>query len=102
MPMFTTARIRSPVAPVQAPERTRLARSLMRSSTAWTSGTTLRPSTSITASRGARRATCRTGRPSVTLMRSPANIASMRRGRPARRASAASRTSVSRVTRFLE
>ena len=74
----------------------------MRSSTAWTSGTTLCPSTSITSSRGARSATCSAGRPSVTLIRSPANIASMRRGRPARRASAASRTSVSRVTRFFE
>ena len=84
MPMFTTARMRSPVAPVQAPERTRSANPDMRSSTACTSGTTLWPSTSITASRGARSATCSAGRPSVTLIRSPANIASMRRGSPAR------------------
>ena len=34
----------------------------MRSSTAWTSGTTFTPSTMMTASRGARRATCSTAR----------------------------------------
>ena len=82
MPMLTTLRIRSPVAPVHAPERTRAARSAIRSSTSWTSGTTSWPSTSITASRGARSATCSTGRSSVTLMRSPRNIASARRATP--------------------
>ncbi len=102
IPMLTTWRMRSPVAPVHAPERTRVARSAIRSSTSWTSGTTSWPSTSITASRGARRATCRTGRFSVTLMRSPRNIAAARRSTPARSASATSSASVSRVTRFLE
>ena len=51
--------------------------------------TTLWPSTSITASRGARSAMCSTGRPSVTLIRSPANIASRAGDAPARSASAA-------------
>ena len=50
----------------------------MRSSTSCTFGTTSSPSTTIDASRGARSATCSTGRFSVTLMRSPRNIASIR------------------------
>ena len=54
------------------------------------------PSTRMRSSRGARSATCSTARSSVTLIRSPENIASMRsrrpgRARPARRAVAASR-----------
>ena len=52
MPMLTMLRMRLPVWPFHAPERTRSANSAMRPSTACTSGTTLRPSTSITASRG--------------------------------------------------
>ena len=102
IPMFTTVRIRSPVAPVQAPERTASAISPTRSSTSWTSGTTLRPSTSITASRGARSAVWSTARPSVTLIRSPANIASARRWTPRALGQRDSRSRVSRVTRFLE
>ena len=102
MPTLTTVRMRSPVAPVQSPVRTRSAIAPIRSSTSWTSGTTSWPSTSITASRGARRAVWSTARFSVTLMRSPRNIASARLATPARSASATSRSSVSRVTRFLE
>ena len=56
MPMLTTLRIGLPVWPVHAPLRTRLAKSAIRSSTAWTSGTTFSPSTRIDAlARGAQR-----------------------------------------------
>ena len=47
MPMLTTLRMRLPVWPFQAPLRTRSAKSAIRSSTAWTSGTTFSPSTTI-------------------------------------------------------
>ena len=47
MPMLTTVRMRLPVAPVHEPSRTRSAKAPMRSSTSWTSSTTLWPSTSI-------------------------------------------------------
>ena len=40
MPMLTTLRMRRPVCPVHAPDRTASAKRAMRSSTAWTSGTT--------------------------------------------------------------
>ena len=82
MPMLTTLRMRLPVWPVQAPLRTRSAKSAIWSSTAWTSGTTFSPSTMIVASRGARRATCSTARSSVTLIFSPRNMASIRSRRP--------------------
>ncbi len=82
MPMLTTLRMRLPVWPFQAPLRTRFAKSAIRSSTAWTSGTTFSPSTTIDAPFGARRATCRTARFSVTLIFSPRNIASIRSRRP--------------------
>ena len=49
----------------------------MASSTAWTSGTTSLPSTTIDVPRGARSATCRTARFSVRLILSPRNMASM-------------------------
>ena len=79
MPMFTTARMRSPVAPRPVARCGPGRRTpLIRSSTACTSATTSWPSTSIGASRGARSATCSAARSSVTLMRSPANIASIR------------------------
>ena len=71
MPMFTTWVIRSSA-------RTRSANAAIWSSTAWTSGTTSTPSTTIDEVRGARSATCITARSSVTLMCSPANIASRR------------------------
>ena len=102
MPMLTTLRMARPVWPRHSPVRTRRAKSAILSSTAWTRGTTSTPSTTIEASRGARRATWRTGRSSVTLIRSPANIASVRWRRPAASARATSRSRVSAVTRFLE
>ncbi len=100
--MLTTLRIRLPVCPFQAPLRTRLAKSLIASSTAWTSGTTFFPSTVIEAPRGARRATCKTARFSVTLILSPRNIASMRPRRSASSANPRKSASVSSVTRFFE
>ena len=57
IPMFTTARILAPVDPVHAPERTRSANAPIFRRTAWTPGTTFTPSTSMTESAGARRAT---------------------------------------------
>jgi len=45
MPMLTTLRMRLPVCPFHAPPRTRLEKSAILSSTAWTSGTTFLPST---------------------------------------------------------
>ncbi len=102
MPMFTTLRIGRPVAPVHSPLRTRSAKAAMRSSTSCTAGTTSAPSTSIRVPRGARSATWRTARPSVTLIFSPRNMASMRSRRPHSAASASSSRMVSSVARFLE
>ena len=56
----------------------------------------------IVASRGARSATCRTARSSVTLIFSPENIASMRARRPRSSASRTSRRTVSSVILFFE
>ncbi len=100
--MLMTLRIRLPVAPFHVPERTLSAKLLMRSSTAWTSGTTFLPSTRIVSSLGARSATWRTARSSVTLIFSPVNIASIRFGRPHSSASRTSRRIVSSVIRFFE
>ena len=82
MPMLMTLRMRLPVWPFHSPLRTRLEKSAILSSTAWTWGTTFSPSTTIDAPLGARRATCNTARFSVTLIFSPPNIASMRARRP--------------------
>ncbi len=102
MPMFTTLRIGRPVCPVQEPERTASENRAIRSSTAWTSGTTSVPSTAIDAPAGARSATWRTARSSVRLIRSPENIASIRSRSPDCSASSTSRRRVSSVTRFFE
>ena len=102
MPMLTTARIRSPVCPVHSPERTASANCAISASTACTSATTSWPSTVSDASSGRRSAVCSTARFSLVLMWTPVNISSMRSGRPARRASAVSSGTVSRVMRFFE
>ena len=102
MPMLTMLRMGRPVKPVHAPPRTRPANSAMRSTTAWTPGTTSSPSTTMRVPRGARKATCSTARPSVTLIFSPANIASTRARTPHARARSSSSRSVSSVTRCLE
>ena len=52
MPMLTTLRMRLPVWPFHAPLRTRSEKSAILSSTAWTSGTTFLPSTTIDAPLG--------------------------------------------------
>jgi regulatory LuxR family protein len=102
MPMLTTLRTGRPVYPSQRPPRTWSANRRILASTAWTSGTTSWPSTRSEPPGGARSATWSTGRSSVTLIRSPANIASIRRRSPARSASATSSRTVSSVTRFLD
>ncbi len=102
MPMLTTLRMRLPVWPCHAPPRTRFEKSAIRSRTACTFGTTFSPSTTIDAPCGARSATCRTARSSVTLIFSPRNIASMRSRRPDSSASSTSSFSVSSVMRFFE
>ena len=83
MPMLTTSVIRSSA-------RTRSANTAIASSTSCTSGTTSCPSTTIDAPAGARSAVCSTARSSVTLMCSPANIASRRCATPADSAHATS------------
>jgi hypothetical protein len=102
MPMLITVRIRSPVKPFHEPSRTASAKDPIRSSVSWTHGTTFCPSTRISSSRGARSAMCSTGRSSVTLIRWPVNIASMRPRSSAASASATNSRIVSRVTRFFE
>ena len=72
MPMLITLRIRFPVWPFHSPLRTRLQKAAILSRTAWTSGTTFWPSTTMVLPFGARRATCSTARPSVMLILSPA------------------------------
>ena len=49
MPMLMTLRMRLPVWPFHSPLRTRLEKSAILSSTAWTSGTTFSPSTTMDA-----------------------------------------------------
>ena len=82
MPMLTTVSIRLPVTPVHSPLRTWSAKAYTLSSTSCTCGTTSTPSTTRLASRGSRSAVCSTARSSVTLMCSPANIASRRSASP--------------------
>jgi len=100
--MLTTFLMRLPVWPFHSPLRTRLAKLAILSSMAWTSGTTFFPSTTIAASRGARRATWRTARFSVMLIFSPLNIASMRSRSSDSCASRTRSPIVSSVTRFFE
>ena len=102
MPMLTMLRMRLPVAPVQRPSRTLSENADMRSSTAWTSGTTSTPSTSSRVPGGARSATCKAALSSVQLTCPPRNIASMRVPSPQPSARARSRARVSSPTRCLE
>ncbi len=102
MPTLTTLRMRLPVWPFHSPLRTRSEKAPIFSRTACTSGTTSWPSTSMCSPAGARNATWSTARSSVTLIFSPANIASMRARRPAVSASASRRRIVSSVSRFFE
>ena len=76
MPIFTTSLNLSAATPRISPERIWSAKARNRSSVSCTSGTTFLPSTRMSASVGARSATCRTARFSVMLIGSPANIAS--------------------------
>ena len=88
MPMLMMLRIALPVWPFHSPERTRSANADIRSSTACTSATTSTPSTISDSPFGIRSATCRTERFSVTLIRSPRNIASIALAEPDSSASA--------------
>ena len=101
MPMFTTLRMGRPVWPSHDPERTASANADIFASTRCTSATTSTPSTINDEPAGIRSATCSTERSSVTLMCSPANIASRRAAKPTASASASSNPSVSSVTRCL-
>jgi len=102
MPMLTTVAMGFPVAPVHAPLRTSTLKAAMRLSTSCTAGTTFSPSTSMSAPEGARSAVCNTARCSVTLIFSPANMASRRASTSA--ASATERNAARTVSsiRFLE
>ncbi len=93
MPILTTS-ANAPPAPEKRPARTCSAKARKRSSV---------PRTSSPAGAGAppRSAMCRTARRSVTLMASPANIASRRASTPAARASARRAASASGVELFL-
>ena len=102
MPTLTMFLIRLPVWPFHSPPRTRSQKAAILSSTSWTSGTTFLPSTVIVSPLGARRATCSTARPSVTLIFSPLNMALIRSPKPQSRASWSRSLSVSPVTRFFE
>ncbi len=82
MPMLMMFLIGLPVWPRHWPLRTRLAKAAILSSSACTLGTTSWPSTMIFSLWGARRATCRTARRSVTLIFSPRNMASIRSRKP--------------------
>ncbi len=102
MPMLTMAVIGLPVWPSHSRDRTWFANAAIRSSVSCTSLTTSTPSTNSERSRGIRRATWSTARSSVTLMCSPANIASRRASTPASRASSNRRERISSSTRCLE
>ena len=102
IPMFTTAVIGRPVKPRHSPDLICLANAAILPSTWCTSATTSVPSTISVASFGIRRATCRTERFSVVLIRSPENIASIRPARSDSAARSASRAMVSSVIRFFE
>jgi hypothetical protein len=71
MPILMMLRMGLPLWPFHWPLRTRSANAAILSSTAWTSGTTFLPSTTIEVPFGARSATCRTARSSVMLIFSP-------------------------------
>ncbi len=102
MPMLTTARMGSPVAPVHRPLRTASTKAAMRSSSVWTSAPTSAPSTSKRSPAGRRRAVWSTARPSLSLMGAPANIWSRRSSSPAARARSLSREMVSAVIQFFD
>ena len=104
MPMLTTCSMRLPETPFHSPERTLLAKAYMRSSTSWTSATVSWPSTTNLplSEAGRRSAVCRTARPSVVLMCSPAYMASRRSSSLTARARPQRRSTVFWSIRFLE
>src|SRR5690625_3062550 len=102
--MLTTVRTGLPLTPVQVPERTCSAKAYILSNSCWTSASTSCPSTCSggVVPLGRRSAVCSTARSSVTLMRSPANIARIRPGRSTCWPRSVSAARTSSVTRFLD
>ena len=100
--MLTTFLTGLPVWPFHSPERTFSAKPAIFSRTSCTGGTTSSPSRTMDSPFGARKATWRTARPSVTLIFSPANMASIRPLRPVSSARPSRSESVSSVIRFFE
>ena len=102
IPMLTISRMGLPLYPCQRPEATLSENCRIWSRTWFTEGMTSRPSTTMGRLARLRKATCRTGRFSVALILSPANILRMASCRPASFASAINRSRVCSVIRFLE
>ena len=102
MPMLTMLRMGLPVWPFQLPERTLRENAAMRLRTRLTSGMTSLPSTNTGVLARFRSAVWSTGRFSVALMRSPANIAWICSFSPQARATAKRSSIVFFETRFLE
>ena len=102
MPMLTTLRIRLPVCPVHAPDADPVGEVGHLVEHRVHLGHDVVAVDHDPLVLGARSATCSTARSSVTLIFSPANIASRSCSTPARRASATSSAIVSSVSRFFE
>ena len=103
MPMLMTFRMRLPVWPFHCPLRTRLEKSAILSSTAWTWGTTFSPSTTIDAS-----SRCAQGHVQHRSLLRDVDLVSSEHGidprlrRPDSSASSMRRRRVSSVMRFFE
>ena len=102
MPMLTTSVIGWPSAPRTRPSRTSAAKLSILSRVPITSGMTSWPSTMTGLPEKLRSAVCRTARFSVTLIFSPANIASRLASTPQALASATSAARTGASTRCLE
>jgi len=102
MPMLTTVSMRLPVTPFHSPDRTLSAKAYIFSRTAWTSASTSCPSTVSSVPAGLRSAVCSTERSSVTLIRSPPNMASRRSSSPTSSASRRRAATTSSVMRFFD
>ena len=103
MPMLTTVRIRSPVAPTHEPSRTASANAAIRAEHLVHVGDDV---VAVDARRarpaGWRSAVCSTARRSVTLIGSPANIASRRASTPAAVATASRASTTASSTRCFD
>ena len=102
MPMLTTSAIRSPAWPRQRPERTASEKRSIAASPRSTPARNASSTSHTGDSRESRSNACSTARSSVSLMRSPENIAFARSITPDSRARPRRRRIVSAVTRFFE